>query len=171
MNASTGALKVYYCYAEQDEKLRDQLTAHLSSLRRERKLTIWLDVLLLAGADWKLEVEKQLKQADIILLLISSDFMASDYCYNLQLSAALNHYEAGKVDIIPILLRPVLWEGTPIKKLPLILPTSKLAVTLWPNRDEAFKNIAIAIRDVIQAKLSSSRSLPADEMAVLKVLL
>ena len=158
---------MYYCYAEQDEKLRDQLTAHLSSLRRERKLTIWLDVLLLAGADWKLEVEKQLKQADIILLLISSDFMASDYCYNLQLSAALNHYEAGKVDIIPILLRPVLWEGTPIKKLPLILPTSKLAVTLWPNRDEAFKNIAIAIRDVIQAKLSSSRSLPADEMAVL----
>ena len=76
--------------------------------------------MLQAGADWKLEVEKQLKEADIILLLISPDFMASDYCYNLQLMAALNHYEAGKVDIIPILLRPTLWEGTPIKSLPLI---------------------------------------------------
>lgn len=170
MNASTGALKVYYCYAEQDEKLRDQLTAHLSPLRRERKLTIWLDILIQAGANWKLEVEKQLIEADVILLLISPHFMASDYCYNLQLTAALNHYEAGKVNIIPILLRPVLWEGTPIKRLPLILPTTRLPVTLWRNRDEAFKNIAIGIRDVVQAKLSSRRSLPVDEMDVLNQL-
>jgi TIR domain len=165
MNASIGILKVYYCYAEEDEELRNQLTAHLSPLRRERKLTIWLDVLVQAGADWKLEVEKHLKEADLILLLISSGFMASDYCYNLQLTAALNHYEAGKVEIIPILLRPVLWEGTPIKRLPLILPTTKLPVTLWPNRDEAFVNVASAIRDLIQVKLLSNPSVPINEIA------
>lgn len=163
-------LKVYYCYAQEDEDLRNQLTAHLSPLRRARKLTIWFDVDILAGSDWKLEIEQHLKEADIILLLISSDFMNSNYCYSLQLTAALNHYEAGKVEIVPILLRPVLWEGTPIKRLPLILPISKLPVTLWPDRDEAFTNIATAIRDLIQTKLTNKRPVPASELAPLQTM-
>jgi tetratricopeptide (TPR) repeat protein len=167
MNTHINPLKVYYCYAEEDEELRNQLTAQLSPLRREKKLTIWLDVLIQAGSDWKLEVEKHLHEADLILLLISASFMASDYCYNLQLTTALNRYEAGKVEIIPILLRPVLWEETPIKRLPLILPTSKLPITLWSNRDEAFMNVVIAIRDLIQAKLLSNRQATAHEIAVL----
>src|SRR5262249_28674618 len=120
--------------------------------------------------DWKLEVENHLKQADLILLLVSPDFMLSDYCYNLQLTKALNHYEAGKVEIIPILLRPVLWEETPIKRLPLILPTSRLPVTLWSDRDEAFRNVATAIRDLVQSKLQSHHQALTSEMAVLKQL-
>src|SRR5258706_6331876 len=164
MSANTNPLKVFYCYAKEDEELRDQLTNHLTPLRRVRKLTLWLDVMIQAGSDWKLEVEKHLQEADIILLLISPDFMASDYCYNLQLTVAFNYYEAGKVDIIPIILRPVLWEETPIKRLPIILPTSKIAVSLWPNHDQAFMNIAAGIRDVVQAKLSNSRSLPSNEI-------
>ena len=163
MNANTNPLKVFYCYAQEDAELRNQLTMHLTPLRRERKLTLWLDTMILAGTDWKVEVEEQFKEADIILLLISPDFMHSDYCHNLQVKA-LNHHEAGKVDIIPILLRPVLWENSPIERLPRILPSTKLEVTLWPNRDEAFKNIAIGIRDFIQAKLSSSRSWPSKEV-------
>src|SRR5215469_3632365 len=113
MSISSNIVKVYYCYAKgakEDEDLRDQLTAHLTPLRRARKLTIWFDVQIQAGSDWKLEVEKQLKEADLILLLVSADFIQSDYCYNLQLTQALNHYEAGKVEIVPILLRSVLWE-------------------------------------------------------------
>lgn len=170
MNPNIEPLKVYYCYAKEDDALRVQLTAHLTPLRHARKLTIWLDVMILAGSDWKLEVEKHLKEADIILLLISPDFMASDYCYNLQLMKAFNYYEAGKVDIIPILLRPVLWEETPIKRLPIILPTSKIAVTLWQNIDQAFINIAQGIRDVVQAKISSSRSFLSQETGVLNSL-
>jgi tetratricopeptide (TPR) repeat protein len=170
MSINTDTLKVYYCYAEEDEDLRNLLTAHLTPLRRERKLTIWLDILLQAGSDWKMEVEKHLKEADLILLLISPGFMVSDYCYNLQLTTALNHYEAGKVEIIPILLRPVLWEGTPIKRLPLILPTSKIPVTLWPNRDEAFTNIAAAIRDLIQTKLARKRQISPNEITILNQL-
>ncbi|HEU5379983.1 MAG TPA: tetratricopeptide repeat protein [Ktedonobacteraceae bacterium] len=167
MNASSGILRVYYCYAAEDEDLRNQLTAHLSPLRRMRKLTIWFDVQIQAGSDWKLEIEKQLTEADLILLLLSSDFMNSDYCYNLQLTAALNYYEAGRVEIIPILLRPVFWDGTPIKQLPLILPTSKLPITLWSNRDEAFMNVVVAIRDLIQAKLLCNRQASPREIAVL----
>src|SRR5207302_644264 len=137
MNTSTDILKVYYCYAKEDEDLRKELTAHLSPLRRERKLTSWLDHMILLGTYWELEVKKHLQEADLILLLISSDFIQSDYCYELQLTAALKYYEAGQVEIIPILLRPVLWEDMPIKRLPLILPTSKVPVTRWPDRDEA----------------------------------
>jgi len=170
MNSNPGVLRVYYCYAKEDEDLRNQLTAHLSPLRRARKLTIWFDVEILPGSDWKLEVEKHLKEADLILLLVSPAFMLSDYCYNLQLTQALNHYEAGKVEIIPILLRPVLWEETPIKRLPLILPTSQFPVMLWSNRDEAFRNVAAAIRDLIQTKLHGHRRVPAGEMAVLSQL-
>ncbi len=170
MSISAGALRVYSCYAPEDEELRNKLTKHLLPLKRERMLTTWLDVPVHAGSDLKLEVEKQLKEADLILLLISPDFIASEYCYDLQLTTALNHYEAGKVEIIPILLRPVLWEGTLIKQLPLILPTSKLPVTCWSNEDEAFKNIAIAIRDLIQTKLASKRSLHTNEFVVLNQL-
>ncbi|HEY6540261.1 MAG TPA: tetratricopeptide repeat protein, partial [Ktedonobacteraceae bacterium] len=138
----------------------EQLSAHLSPLRRARKLTNWFDRMILSGSDRELEVKKHLLEADLILLLISSDFIKSNYCYELQLTAALKHYEAGQVEIIPILLRPVLWEeDMPIKRLPLILPTSKVPVTLWPDRDEAFKNIATAIRDLIQAKLASKYSI------------
>lgn len=170
MNSNSGVLRVYYCYAKEDEDLRDLLTAHLSPLRRAKKLTIWFDVQIQAGSDWKLEVENHLRQADLILLLVSPDFMFSDYCYNLQLTQALNYYEAGKVEIIPILLRPVLWEETPIKQLPLILPTSRLPITLWPDRDEAFINVASAIRDLIQSKLQNHRQTPASEIAVLNQL-
>lgn len=170
MSISSNIVKVYFCYAKgakEDEDLRDQLTAHLAPLRRARKLTIWFDVQIQVGSDWKLEVEKQLQEADLILLLVSADFMNSDYCYNLQLTQALNHYEAGKVEIVPILLRPVLWEGTPIKRLPLILPTSKLPITLWSNRDEAFMNVAIAIRDLIQTKLLGNQQVSTHEIAIL----
>jgi tetratricopeptide (TPR) repeat protein len=170
MNTNAGIFRVYYCYAEEDEDLRNQLTAHLSPLRRARKLTIWFDVQIRPGSDWKLEIEKQLKEADLILLLISPGFIASDYCYNLQLTTALNHYEAGRVEIIPILLRPVLWEETPIKRLPLILPTSKLPVTLWSDRDAAFINVASAIRDLIQSRLQNHRQIPVSEIAVLNQL-
>jgi tetratricopeptide (TPR) repeat protein len=167
---SSSIVKVYYCYAKEvkeDEDLRDRLTAHLTPLRRARKLTIWFDVQIQAGSYWKLEVEKQLQEADLILLLVSADFIQSDYCYNLQLTQALNHYEAGKVEIVPILLRPVLWEETLIKQLPLILPTSRLPIALWPNRDEAFVNIAAAIRDLIQSKLARKRSISPDEGSIL----
>jgi tetratricopeptide (TPR) repeat protein len=173
MNANTNPLKVFYCYAnnaEKDVELTSQLTMHLTSLRRRRKLTIWFDKMILPGTDYTLEVENHLKEADIILLLISPDFVASDYCYNLQI-AALNSHEAGKVDIIPILLRPVLWEDSQsLKRLPHILPSTKIPVTLWPNCDEAFENIAIGIRDFIQAKLLSSRSWPSKEVEILNQL-
>lgn len=170
MSKNSQIIKIYYCYArgaKEDEDLRDQLTAHLAPLRRARKLTIWFDVQIQPGSNWKLEVENHLKDADLILLLISADFMNSDYCYNLQLTTALNHYEAGKVEIIPILLRSVLWEETPIKRFPLILPTSRLPITLWPNRDEAFTNITAAIRDLIQSKLASKRPISPSEMITL----
>ncbi|HET8847000.1 MAG TPA: tetratricopeptide repeat protein [Ktedonobacteraceae bacterium] len=170
MSISFNIVKIYYCYAKgakEDEDLRDQLTAHLSPLRRARKLTIWFDVQIRAGSDWKLEVEKQLQEADLILLLVSADFLQSDYCYNLQLTQALNRYEAGKVEIVPILLRSVLWEETPIKQLPLILPTSRLPITLWSNRDEAFANVATAIRDLIQSKLARKHPLSPAEVTTL----
>lgn len=160
-------LRVSYCYAQQDEELRNQLTTHLSPLRQARKLTIWLDVEILPGSDWQLEVQRHIQQADLILLLVSPDFMHSDYCYHLQLTSALNQYEAGAVDIIPILLRPVLWEETPIKRLPLILPPSQLPVTLWPDRDEALRSVAVAIRDLIQARLPARSQASESERAVL----
>jgi tetratricopeptide (TPR) repeat protein len=167
MSADADIIKVYYCYAKEDEELRNRLTAHLSPLRRARKLTIWFDHLVQPSSNYQMEVEEQLKKADLILLLITPDFFASDYCDKL-LSLALNQYEAGRVDIVPILLRPVLWKETSVKDLPLILPTSELEVTLWLNQDEALKNIAAAIRDLIQARLAGRRKLSADEVQILQ---
>src|SRR6266852_2490788 len=115
-------IKLFYCYAREDKALRDQFERHLAGLKRHYGLTNWHDREILAGEDWEQAIDKQLNSADIIFLLISPDFMASDYCYGKEMQHALERHEAGTCLVIPILLRPTHWEGAPFGRIQL-LPT------------------------------------------------
>jgi hypothetical protein len=108
----------------------------------------WSDREIQAGMDWAQEIEEHLDAAEIILLLVSSDFIASEITHSEQISKALERRKHEKVVIIPIILRPVHWEVTPIGKLQ-VLPKNKKAVTEWDNQDSAFREVAIGIWDVV----------------------
>jgi hypothetical protein len=129
--------------------LRLELEKHLSSLHRQRKISSWHDRLIVPGTDWAKTINTRLQTASLILLLISADFLASDYCYSIEMKRALERDQAGEARVVPVLLRPADWQGSPFEHLQ-ALPTDGKAVTIWPNRDEAFADVAIGIRRAIE---------------------
>jgi tetratricopeptide (TPR) repeat protein len=147
--APTKQIEVFYSYAHTDERLRKNLEAHLSNLKRQGIITEWHDRNISAGTDWADEVNTHLNTAHLILLLISADFIASDYCYSLEAKRAIERHEAREARVIPILLRPVEWKGVPFEKLQ-ALPANAKPVTKWQNRDDAFLDIAKGIRNAIE---------------------
>ncbi|MBA2681222.1 MAG: toll/interleukin-1 receptor domain-containing protein [Ktedonobacteraceae bacterium] len=129
----------------------------MSPLRRLRYITGWFNRDIEAGTDWERESEVHLDTASIILLLVSPDFFASDYCYTVEMQRALKKHKAGTAHVIPILLRPVAWKNTPIGELS-ALPFDKKPVTQWADRDEAWLNVVEGINEVIR-KLLPKQSL------------
>jgi TIR domain-containing protein len=82
---SRAPVSVFYSYAHQDEALRQQLEAHLSLLCRQGLISEWHDREILPGAEWAGEIDAHLQTASIILLLISANLLASDYCYDIEM--------------------------------------------------------------------------------------
>jgi len=142
-------IALFLSYTDDDEELCDQLQDHLSLLRKQGLISTWYPRLVLPGTDWAHEVNEHLKSASIILLLISAKFFASDYCSGVEMEHALQRHEANEAQVVPILLRPVDWQISPIAKLR-VLPQNARPVTSWPNQDLAFKDIAIQIRKIVE---------------------
>jgi len=141
----TRAVEVFFSYSHKDEDLRDELSKHLAMLKRQHVITAWHDRRIGAGKEWENEIDEHLNTVDIILLLISSDFLASDYCYDVEVKTAMKRHDEGEARVIPVILRPVDLKGAPFGKLQ-VLPKDARPVTDWPNRDQAFLNVAQGIR-------------------------
>jgi len=152
-----GAAEVFYSYSHQDESLRNELEKHLRGLVHGGQIAEWHDRQIGAGTEWEDEIHAHLESAHIILLLISSDFIASEYCYGIEMQRALARHEAGEARVIPIILRPVVWKNLPFSKLG-VLPMDGKAVTSWQNQDEAFASIVTGIRKAVEAILPGLRS-------------
>ena len=104
-------VKLFFCYAREDEALLNKLKAHLKPLQRQGFIEIWHDRDISAGTEWEREISQHLNEAEIFLLLISPDFMNSDYCYGKEMQRALEREKRGEARVIPIILRPVYWRG------------------------------------------------------------
>ncbi len=152
-------ISLFYSYAHPDEKLRNKLNNHLSLLSKRGLIAQWYDRNISAGTVWVDQIDHHLNTAHIILLLISSDFLASDYCYSLEMARALERYEAGEARVIPILLRPVDWKHAPFAQLQ-VLPQNAVPVTSWKNQDLAFQDIAIQLRKVVEELRELQMNLP-----------
>jgi serine/threonine protein kinase len=142
-------IEVFFSYSHKDRMLRDKLAKQLAHLKQQGIIAEWHDRDIEAGRDWAREVDTHLRTAHIILLLISPDFLASDYCYNVEMMKALKRHESGEAVIIPVILRPTSWLETPLSKLQ-ALPEDGKAITTWSHRDEAFLAVAYGIQKVIQ---------------------
>lgn len=140
--------RVFFSYSHADEDLRDQLEKQLAMLKRQGLIESWHDRRIIAGNEIDDEISVQMEAADIILLLVSPDFLASDYCYEREMERALERHRAGEARVIPVILRSCDWHPAPFGKL-LATPPDGKPVTKWPDRDEAFLEVAKAIRRTV----------------------
>jgi DNA-binding winged helix-turn-helix (wHTH) protein len=155
--ARSEPVKVFISYAHKDEQLRDQLETQLAILQRQGLIKIWHDREIGAGAEWSGTIDSKLETADVILLLVSPDFLASDYISDVELQQAMERHEQGISRVIPIILRPCLWRRGPFAKLQ-ALPTDGEPVTSakWGSIDIPFHNIAEGIERAAKELLSKS---------------
>jgi len=154
MEQQGSRIEVFCCYAHEDEPLLNKLKTHLSPLQRQQLIHIWHDRDISAGAEWEQEIEKHLNTAHIILLLISPDFISSEYCYSTELKSALERHNQRKAIVIPVILRPSDWEDVSPGDFRLgqfqALPRDAFPVTRWDDRDDAFLDVAKGIKKVVQ---------------------
>src|SRR5450759_5346236 len=143
-------VSLFISYAHKDEPLRKQLETHLSLLQRQGLISTWQDRRIMAGTDWAQAIDEHLNSASIILLLISANFLASDYCSGVEMQRALDRDKAGQARVIPIIVRPCDKKGAPFAHLQ-ALPKDARAITAWNNRDEAWTDVIAGIRRVIEA--------------------
>ncbi len=138
------AVRLFYSYAHKDERLRNELETHLKLLQRQGLIDTWSDRDIDAGAGWKQQIDENLERAQIILLLVSANFIASDYCYEKEMQRALERDKAGSARVIPVIVRDVSWHSAPFARLQ-ALPKDGKAVTKWADRDTAWRNVAEGI--------------------------
>jgi hypothetical protein len=150
-------IKIFYCYAHKDKTLRNELDRHLGALKHSGQIITWHDREILPGTEWAHEIDIRLTTADLVLLLISAHFISSDYCYGLEMKQAISRHKAGQAHVIPIILRPVDWQGTPISELQ-VLPSGGKAVTSWRSRDEGFWDVAKGIRATVNTLLQQQKT-------------
>ena len=142
-------IEVFYSYAHEDESHLQRLCTHLTMLRRQGLISTWHERKIVPGTDWAQTIDTHLEQASIILLLVSPDFLASDYCYAIEMERALQRHNANEARVIPVILRPCDWSYAPFTSLQ-CLPRDGEAITLWDNQDLAWNEVTTGIRQVIE---------------------
>ncbi len=147
---------IFIAYAKANEDILELLRKHLTSLERTEGVKIWYDGKVDLGQEWLEETEKAMANADIILLLVSADFIASDFCYEHQMKQALEFHAAGKATVIPVIIRDCAWEHAPFSQLK-VLPLNGVHTTssVWDTEDEPYVEIARALNEHINAKTAT----------------
>jgi len=149
-------VQLFCSYSHKDAKFRAELEVFLAGLRTQGLVHLWHDRLIQPGADWAREIDDNLDQADIVLLLVSADFMASQYCMGIELKRALQRSRSARARVIPILVRTCDLEGAPFSQLQW-LPTGARPVKQWRDRDAAWTDVAKGVRKVV-ADLVTART-------------
>ena len=141
--------RVFMSYSHEDEVLRDQLECQLSILKHQGLIEVWHDRRLIPGDNIDFAISKELDNADIILMLLSPDFLNSDYCYGIEAERALQRQQEGSARLISVILRPCDWKHTELSKS-LVTPKDGKPITRWPDRDEALLDVSDSIRKSIE---------------------
>ena len=145
--------KIFFSYSHADEVYRDTLEKHLAALKHQGFIETWHDRRILPGNPVDGNISKNLENSEIILLLVSADFIASPYCYNIEMARAIERHEEGSARVIPVILRHRLWHDMPFGKL-LATPKDGKPINTWPDLDEAFVDVVKAIKSAINAQSS-----------------
>jgi len=148
------SLKVFISYCHVDEALKTELLKHLEPLRRMGLVETWHDRQIKAGDEWSKKISVNLEEADLILLVISIDFINSNYCYDIELDRALEKHAKKEATVIPIIARSCMWKNAPFAKLQAV-PKDGKPIALFENLDEALSGVAVSIQDTAETMLAS----------------
>lgn len=161
MTGECALLSLVFSYAHKDEEMLRELRNHLKSLEHRRLIKSWVDRDIDSGTDYRSEIAVEFNSADIVLLLISSDFIASEYCYGTEMKIALQREEKEATVVIPVILRPCAWQELPFGKL-LAVPKDGTPIVNYTNRDDAYLEVVEAVEKVA-LKLAGKASPNSDD--------
>jgi hypothetical protein len=140
--------RLFISYSHRDERYLKRLEIHLASLRREGIIAAWHDQMIMPGEEWRSTIGDSLESADFVLLLITPDFIASDYCYSVEMERALERHREGGTLILPVIVRPANWERTPLGELQ-ALPKNGKPVIEWSHQDRAWLDVTRGLRNAV----------------------
>src|SRR5579863_258835 len=149
MSEGHTAIELFCSYAHKDEVWLRKLENHLTQLEQQGLIAFWHDRLIVPGTNWAKTIDTHLDTASVILLLVSVDFFASDYCVGIEMQRALERQEAGEACVIPILISEVDWQSAPFSYLQ-ALPTDAKPIASWEDEERALANVAAGIRRTIE---------------------
>jgi hypothetical protein len=160
-------VSIFFSYSRKDESLMRELESHLEPLRLSRLIESWHDGCITPGEEWEPQIKENLQKAQIILLLISVNFISSKYCNTVELTQAIKRHKSGNACVIPLILKPCMWQPIPVGGITLgelqALPKNAHPVTLWSDRDEAFENIARSLlKKIEQLRLAQEKAATAE---------
>jgi tetratricopeptide (TPR) repeat protein len=162
-------ISIFISYSHEDEIYKDKLEKHLSILKRNNIIETWHDRKIIPGEEWDKKIKEELESAQIILLLVSVDFLSSNYCYDIEIKRAVERHEKGQAVLIPIMLRKCDWGETSFNKIQ-ALPKNAKPVKNFEDEDEAFYSIVEGIKSsIIQLKKSKELNKVNSETADLKI--
>nr|MBA3241003.1 TIR domain-containing protein [Acidobacteriota bacterium] len=144
------AARIFVSYSHKDERFLNELKVHLSPLRRLKLIETWDDREIRAGEDFGEKINENLERADIIILLVSSDFIASEYCYEKEMARAFERHDKKEARVVPVIVRDAKWKVIPQLSKLQALPKNGKPVRNWPNKDTAWKDVSDRIQEMIE---------------------
>lgn len=154
-------MKAFISYSHKDDWALDRLHTHLAMLRRQERIVDWFDREILAGGDLDHEISQQLESCDLFLPLLSPDFLASSYCYEKEMTRALERHDAGKLRVVPIIIEPCDWTASPLRELK-ALPKDGKPVVEWTNQNTAFMDVVTELRRILTEDDSEPKAVPPE---------
>ncbi len=144
------SVKLFVSYAEKDRQFSEDFNTHLAVLRRAGQLDNWTNNHIMPGANWDDEIKQQLQESDIVVLLVSADFIASDYINDVIVHNSIEQHKKGEIIIIPVIVRPCDFQSLPISKFQ-ALPRNAKPISRWEDQDEAWAEVIDQVRKVVGA--------------------
>ncbi|MEO5681582.1 MAG: TIR domain-containing protein [Chitinophagaceae bacterium] len=151
-------INVFISYSHHDKQFLDELMKHLVILSRQGLINIWEEGMIEAGRNWNQEIKNKISEADLVIMLISADFLASEYIYGEEVQEAFKKHEEGRARILPVIIRACNWQDTPFAKFQ-VVPRSARPVSSWESKDEAYLDIARTVRIISEQFISERQTI------------
>ncbi len=140
--------EIFFSYSHHDKEYRDELEKHLAVLKHEGAIQAWHDRRIIAGDVLDDSISHHLNKADVILCLLSSNFLASRYCFDVEMQRALERHERKEARVIPVIIHPCDWIHSPLGKLR-ATPDDGKPISKFPNPHDAYLNVVQDIRSAL----------------------
>ncbi|MBF0155231.1 MAG: toll/interleukin-1 receptor domain-containing protein, partial [Magnetococcales bacterium] len=152
-------VKIFISYAHEDEAYKDALLKFLKVLTRQKKIQPWMDRQIRIGEEWRPQIEQALRECRLGILLISADFLASDFIQDEEVPQLLEQHRTGRTRLVPIIIRHCPWTKDQIARYQ-ALPKDGKPVKSYADSDQAWTEVTLNIAEIL-AELPSVPATPA----------